>query len=57
MANKQNKEVQPFTSTEISADNSELLKILSSPYFAEKDRKARERLKKSPIPKHLLEKK
>ena len=50
------KERKVSTPTEIPVDESELLKALSSPYFTEKDRRARERLKKSPIPKEFLKK-
>ena len=57
MTNNPKKEKIPFTPREIPADDSELLKVLSSPYFTEKDRKARERLKKSPIPKEFLKNK
>jgi hypothetical protein len=57
MTNNPKKDKILFTPTEIPADDSELHKILSSPYFTEKDRRAKERLKNHPIPKEFLKNK
>jgi hypothetical protein len=45
-----------FKPAEIPAVDDELAKIIFSPYFTEKDRRANEFLKKHPIPKEFLKK-
>jgi hypothetical protein len=53
MSNNEKNETALFAPKEIHVEYSELHQVLYAPFFLEKDRRARERMKKSPIPEEF----